>query len=71
MADTELWRAELGDRVARCLLGENSSVGDRIVAGRAYRGIRERRVDEFLTRFGKKLPWSHIAEQRARSAARR
>jgi hypothetical protein len=43
MDQQQLDLLELGDRVAKCLKGENQAPNrDRIVAGRAYRGLVER-----------------------------
>lgn len=58
---------ELGLQPARCFRGENA-VGDqheRIsrIAGRAYRGVVEKRRSEFLRQYGKTLPWSTQASR--------
>lgn len=57
-------RAELGDRVVRCMKGENDPAGASIIAGRAYRGIVEARREELRRRYGKKLPWADVVQNR-------
>lgn len=63
--DSESWRAEVGERAAKGLKGENhvGDLGERMsrVAGRAYRGLYESRRQaswsEWKTRHGKWSPW--------------